>query len=187
MTPPEDGQGRQCASVHHLMSIAPTNAGTRADALRLQAAMAHDIMMSGMPLEALVEVYDVPSEGGGRPPQCAPVVRTLLRRAIPATSGGVGVGGGGGSFLSPLAGAGGVEETGEVSGNISFLPSLYHGVTAEIAFSEVERICSVCLGGGFLAAKNLVFDCIILTASCFAALRYQQIHKWMNPRVHLAQ
>lgn len=144
----------------------------------MQAAVAQDIMMSGMPLEALVELYDIPAEGGARPPQCAPVVRALLSRAIPASGGDGGGGRGRGvSFLSSVLGGGGGEEAGEVCGNVSFLPSLYHGVTAEQAFSEVERICSVCLGGGFLAAKNLVFDCILLAAGCFAALRYRRIHK----------
>ncbi|EKX37884.1 hypothetical protein GUITHDRAFT_144704 [Guillardia theta CCMP2712] len=110
-----------------------------------QSAKAQEVYASGLALEALRELLDLSlssrSPAAGRALQFAPKIRELLQCLQ--------------------------EGNPELSGNISFLPCLHHGVNAEKAILQVQKIVSSesfktrALGNN-LPAQNLVADSILL-------------------------
>jgi hypothetical protein len=166
----EEGEGGVAAQARDAMrwlrraDAAGAGAGARTRLAALlhtwQMARAQDVLASGMPLEALRELLDLPSPSkGARKMQIAPLVHSVMAKAFAE-------GRGGAAGVAPRA------------GNMSFLPSLHHGVKTEQAVAAVEAMVALAqhgagerAGAALAASRFLVPDALILALQCFLALQ----------------
>ena len=131
-----------------------------------QVAMAHEVLAAAMPLDALRELLHLPcDEESSRDTQFAPKAATLLNAfSCPSPA-----------FASPRRFSSRSEAT--AGGQVSFLPSWYHSVNAEMAVQQVESMmASARTANGASAATHIVSDAIILALQCLLSLKKQRAH-----------
>lgn len=131
-----------------------------------QVAMAHEVLAAAMPLDALRELLHLPcDEESSRDTQFAPKAATLLNAfSCPSTA-----------FASPRRLSSRSAAT--AGGQVSFLPSLYHSVNAEMAVQQVESMMARArTANGASAATHIVSDAIILALQCLLSLKKQRAH-----------
>ena len=131
-----------------------------------QVAMAHEVLAAGMPLDALRELLHLPcDETSSRDTQFAPKVAKLLNAfssRLPTAASPV-------RFSSQAAATCG--------GQVSFLPSWYHSVNAELAVQQVENMMAGArTASGVSIATHIVSDAIILALQCLLSLKQRRTH-----------